>query len=212
MDEQEKRISLIQNSVLIILVIILASACFVLWNKKNEAERRAEEYKVLYDSLNDKIADSESYQSKYNEMISDMLSDAAAAEESGNLIKAVWHNAIWKKQDNETDKYTMSNGVFVSDFNDALSNLYADEAFAGKISELSNNQLHIINEMKNMVDPPEGFENAFKALESAYNSYINFTNVVIGCDGSLETFSNEFSEADEDFMQKYYAAEIYVKQ
>ena len=117
-----------------------------------------------------------------------------------------------KKQDNETDKYTMSNGVFVSDFNDALSNLYADEAFAGKISELSNNQLHIINEMKNMVDSPDGFENAFKALESAYNLYINFTNVVIGCDGSLETFSNEFSEADEDFMQKYYAAEIYVKQ
>ena len=59
-----------------------------------------------------------------------MLSGASDAESSANLIKQVWYNSIYEKQDDETDKYTKPDGYFVSDFNDALGNLYSDESFS----------------------------------------------------------------------------------
>lgn len=69
-----------------------------------------------------------------------MLDGAAKAENAGNLIKSVWYNAIYEERDTETDKYTMKNGEFVDDFNDALSNLFADGNFINSISEIELNQ------------------------------------------------------------------------
>ena len=36
-------------------------------------------------------------------------------------------------------------------------------------------------------------------------------NIVLNCDGSLESFSNEFGEADEKLIELYNGAELYVK-
>ena len=52
------------------------------------------------------------------------------------LIKNVWYNAIYEERNSETDQYTMKNGKFVDDFNDALSELFADENFSNSISEI----------------------------------------------------------------------------
>ena len=38
-----------------------------------------------------------------------------------------------------------------------------------------------------------------------------FSDIVIRCSGSLESFSNDFIEADEDLMQKYHSVELYIK-
>lgn len=78
-----------------------------------------------------------------------MLDGAAEAEESGNLIKQVWYNAIYKKEDEATDKYTKIKNSFVSDFNDALSNLFADSRFSKKISDIEDNQKTVNKLMKN---------------------------------------------------------------
>ena len=48
-----------------------------------------------------------------------MIDGAAKAENAGNLIKNVWYNAIYEERNSETDQYTMKNGKFVDDFNDA---------------------------------------------------------------------------------------------
>ena len=127
-----------------------------------------------------------------------------------NLIIKVWHNAIFNTADEETDKFTKKNGVFVTDFNDALNSLFSDEEFSKNLLSLSDNQKQIKDDMKKMLNPPEGYENAFKALENLYNSYITFSNIVLNCNGSLESFSNEFGAADEDLIQKYHAAELYI--
>jgi len=47
--------------------------------------------------------------------------------------------AIYEKRDDKTDKYTRPKGYFVSDFNDALGNLYADSSFSSKISSIEDN-------------------------------------------------------------------------
>ena len=44
-----------------------------------------------------------------------------------------------------------------------------------------------------------------------YNSYIKFTNVVLSGTGSLESYSNDFLDADNELDEKYHAVEIYVK-
>lgn len=83
-----------------------------------------------------------------------MLDGAAKAENAGNLIKSVWYNAIYEEQNSETDQYTMKNGKFVDDFNDALSELFADKNFSNSISEIKTNQSEIANLMKQLKEPP----------------------------------------------------------
>ncbi|MCR4677539.1 MAG: hypothetical protein K5679_02160 [Lachnospiraceae bacterium] len=223
--EEKRRL----NPIIPILSVLLAAAiglCIFLWMGKSKAEKLAEEYKTSYDNLveeNEKAKKAEEeakkeaakvakqYQEDYNALVADMLDDAVLAENLGNLIINVWNNAIFSKADEETDKYTKQNGKFVSDFNDALSNLWNDKELNEQVSALSDNQKDIKDRMKNMLNPPEGFESAFSALEAMYNSYISFTNIVLRCDGSLNSFSEDFSSADESLSQLFTAAELYVK-
>ena len=221
-------------AVLMVLLLSMIVLSVMMWTGKSKAEKEATEYKTSYENLLEENKEAEraakeekekaeqkekeiakqkadDYQVAYNTLVSYMLDDAVSAESIGNLIVKVWHNAIWSTADEETDKFTKKDGKFVTDFNDALRALFVDADFSKKCSDLAANQMRIKNEMKNMLTPPEGYENAFKALENMYNSYITFTNIVLDCNGSLESFSNDFGEADEDLIQKYHSAELYVK-
>ena len=196
--------------------------------EKEQAEANAAEYKSAYDSLveankeAEKAAEQEkaeaeraakAYQTAYNDLVSDMAYSAVLAEKMCNLALKVWHNAIWEIDDEESDPFTKKNGKFVSDFNDALHNLFADAAFDDNYSALSADQTKIKRNMKEMLNPPAGFENAFKALENMYNAYITFTNLILNyCEGSYQSFSDEFSNADDEIAKTYRAAELYIKQ
>ena len=179
-------------------ILIIGLIAVFIWQQKENAK------------MQEKLV-AETYQNNFNLLVSEMLNDAAVAENMGNLIINVWNNAIWEKTDSETDKFTMVNGKFVSDFNDALRNLFDDEEFSKNASTLSANQQQIKIDMKSMLTPPEGFENTFRALENMYNSYIAFTDIVLNCSGSLNSFSDEFSSADKKVLDAYNAAELYVK-
>lgn len=196
---------------LTILVIVLFVICIKFWVDRNNALRIADEYKTAFESAQEAKMTAEQYQTSYNQLVSNMLQDAVLAENIGNLTVKVWNNAIWQKRDADTDKFTMVNDQFVTDFNDALTNLASDESFSSDISILSENQQQTKALMKEMLDPPESYENAFKALEGMYNAYINLTNIVLSGNGSLESFSNEFSEADKELSEQYQAADLYVK-
>ncbi len=207
---------------LVFFLVLLSGLCFFFFLQMTAAEKRADEYKAAYEALVEeneiaKRAEEDTknkaavYQAEYNHLVSCMLDDAVLAENMGNLIVSVWHNAIWSMSDEETDQYTKVNGQFVSDFNHALRNLFNDEEYSKNSSLLSANQNQVRDKMKEMLHPPEGYENAFKALEELYNAYISFTNTVLRCDGSLESFSNDFGNADKAFNDYYHGAELYVK-
>lgn len=127
-----------------------------------------------------------------------MLNGAAKAETAGNLIKNVWYNAIYEERDNETDKYTMKNGIFVDDFNDALSRLFADESFINSISEIETNQYEVTDLMKRLKNPPKKYEEAYSVLMECYDNYLKMTRTVISPTGSLNTFSEDFNTYDND--------------
>ena len=139
-----------------------------------------------------------------------MLDGAAKAENSGNLIKSVWYNAIYEERNSETDKYTMKNGKFVDDFNDALSELFADENFSNSISEIETNQYEVANLMKQLKEPPKKYEEAYSVLKVYYDNYLKMTKIVISPTGSLNTFSEDFNTYDNNTVDSYEKMKLYL--
>lgn len=197
--------------IFLIVVALLVGICIKLSVDKAQAEKLVSEYKAIIKEQKEVEKSASEYQAAYNKLVFAMLDDAVLAESNGNVIIQVWQNAIWSKQDDATDKYTIVDGKFVSDFNDALSNLFNDDSFSANMAKLSANQQQIKSDMKEMVNSPEGYEEAYKALKDLYDSYLSFSNIVLNCNGSLNSFSDDFSEADKDILKKYYAAELYTK-
>ena len=140
-----------------------------------------------------------------------MITGGAEAEEAGNLIKAVWHNSIYEERDTKTDKYTRPNGYFEKDFNTALSNLFSDSDFISTISSIESNQDFVAGYMKDLKNPPEGYEEAYSAVKDCYDTYLSFTNLVTSPSGSLQTFSSNFNDLDSDFVTKYNALQLYLE-
>ena len=139
-----------------------------------------------------------------------MLSGASDAETCGNLIKQVWYNAIYEEKDNKTDKYTRPNGSFLSDFNDALENLFSDSSFRNQISNIADNQDIVNTLMKELRNPPDEYKDAYNAISDFYNAYISLTNCVTNPSGSLQTYSNTFNDTDTKTLNAYKAMELYL--
>ena len=218
---EKKRISpltivlLVITPILLLLVILLFIICLGLSASNIKITKQANDYKNAYDTLIEEQKEAErsaaEYQAKYNQLVSDILDNSVEIEKQGNLIVQVWNNAIYNKDDATTDKFTKVNGQFVSDFNDALNNLFNDQEFVDCISEITekNNQIRL--DMKDMTNPPEGYGDAYQALKEYYENYIDFYNTVINCEGSLNSFSDEFGETDSALAKKFNSVELYVK-
>lgn len=139
-----------------------------------------------------------------------MLDGAANAESAGNLIKSVWYNAIYEKRDAATDKYTLKDGKFVDDFNDALGNLFSDEEFRESISAIQSNQDEVVKLLKQLKNPPKKYEEAYAALKTYYDNYLALTKMVINPTGSLQSFSDEFNDADAATVHSYEKMKLYL--
>ena len=124
--------------------------------------------------------------------------------------KQVWYNAIYEKRDDKTDKYTRPKGYFVSDFNDALGNLYADSSFSSKISSIEDNQDTVNALMKKLKNPPDEYKDAYDAVSDLYDAYISLTNCATDPSGSLQTYSSTFNDADTNTLNAYKAMELYL--
>ena len=150
------------------------------------------------------------YQENYDTIVYFMVSSAADAEEYGNLIASVWYNAIYEERDSETDKYTRPNGYFVSDFNDALQNLFADEEFLDNLQSIETQASYVENLLPKLQNPPEEFTQAYNALVNSYNAYATLIDLVINPQGSLFSYQREFSDADSEAASALRVAMLYI--
>lgn len=150
------------------------------------------------------------YYSNMEKVSFTMLDGAAKAENAGNLIKNVWYNAIYEERNSETDQYTMKNGKFIDDFNDALSELFADENFSNSISEIETNQYEVANLMKQLKEPPKKYEEAYSVLKVYYDNYLKMTKIVTSPTGSLNTFSEDFNTYDNNTVDSYEKMKLYL--
>ena len=189
--EQKKQKKIHKSIIISIISIALIAVC------------------VLGFSISQKAKETE-YYSNMEYVSYTMLDGADKAESAGNLIKSVWYNAIYEEKDTETDKYTMKNGKFVDDFNDALSSLFADENFVNSISEIELNQSEVTDLMKKLKNPPKKYEEAYAVLVSYYDNYIKMTKSVISPTGSLQTFSDDFHTYDTDTVNSFEKMKLYL--
>ena len=192
-----KKIKMIIGIVVAVLIVGGITAVGVTQYQKKKA---AEEYAQRV----------EEYSSNLELATYTMLSGASDAESAANLIKQVWSNAIYKEEDDDTDKYTRPDGHFVSDFNEALGNLFVDSDFTSKISSIEDNQDTVSALMKQLKNPPEEYEDAYEAVSDLYDAYISLTNCATDPSGNLQTYSSTFSNADTEALNAYKAMELYL--
>lgn len=188
----------IMIGIIAVIVVMISAAVGVQVHKKNvaaEAQKRNEEYG------NTLILAAYS-----------MLSGASDAETCGNLIKQVWYNAIYKESDSKTDKYTRPKGYYVSDFNDALENLFSDSSFSSQLADIDDNKDTVNSLMKKLKNPPEDYKDAYNALSKLYDAYISLTNLATDPTGSLQTYSQNFNAADSEALNCYNALKMYLEE
>jgi hypothetical protein len=146
----------------------------------------------------------EDYQSVMSTFQLEVISGAAGAETVCNLTHSVWSNCIYEKDDPETDKYTKSyDSIFYSDFNTALSNLYADESFIEKIDSIKKNQETVKNTYKILKDYPDGYNEYYDICSEVYSLYKDFTALAVSPSGNLKSYTENFNTLDTDFMSAY---------
>ncbi|MCI9617912.1 MAG: hypothetical protein HFG31_07935 [Eubacterium sp.] len=206
-NRRSKKIIVIAITLLIAIIAVTAGITQYQM-KKNEEEVRIRKQQERAEE--EEKQRRREYSEKLQLVIGNMLSGAADAEDCCNLIRRVWSNAIYERDNDETDKYTKVKGSFVTDFNDALDNLYGDLDFQTKISDIKENQETVIYIMKELQNPQEEYKTAYKFLVQCYDAYLTFTNMAINPNGSLNTFSDDFDDADTEFLHCYDTMKIYL--
>lgn len=143
----------------------------------------------------------------YNEYIDDLekiqttaLTGGAEAEGLCNLTYRVWFNAIYEKNDGETDPYTRPSGNWVGDFNEAINNLYDASSTGEKVSTIAVNQSEVKELMKKLQNPPEGLEQCYDTVGDLHSAYKILTDLAISPAGNLTGFCDKSGSAVSDFM------------
>lgn len=178
---------------------------------QERAEEEAARIRLEKEAAEEAIRRSQEYEENLRLVVDIMLSGAVDAEECCNLTVQVWNNAIWEKEDDATNPYTKPERRFVTDFNDALYNLYADPEFCAKLDDIMENQRTVDSIVGVLKNPPEEYKAAYASLAECYEAYRTFTDMAVNPMGSLETFSAAFNEADTEFIRCYRGMQFYLQ-
>ncbi len=182
------------GKIVLAVVAVTALAAMCIFTVKDAQQRKAAAYQGELVQLAERI----------QEYAVDAY-EVAAAEES------VWRNSIYQQQDESTDPYTMENGVFLEDFNDALGNLYNDSVFATRLASVQTNQGSAAGSMSGLKDAPEGYEDVYQALKAYYDAYIRLTNLALNNVGyTYEEFNRELGELVRELNTCYLTIATYV--
>ena len=155
-------------------------------------------------------SDRAEYIASLNELRTQAIRGGSIAEKMCNLTKQVWYNTIYKERDSVTDKYTRSGGVFHDDFNTSLSLLYAEDNTATVISGLQANREVVDGIMADLQNPPAEFSACYEAADSLYDAYCGLLDLAISPSGSLKSYSENFSEYDDELLRYYNKLEALI--
>lgn len=199
------------TALVVIVVVLIAIAIGILCHQAKKVAEEAIRFSQEKEVEAENTRRSQEYAANLQLVTDTMLSGAVDAENCCNLIVEVWNNAIWEKEDDVTDRYTRPDGYFVEDFNEALDNLFADSEFCLQIDNIMENQRTVNSIVGQLKNPPEEYKSAYESLSEYYDAYLTFTNLAINPTGSLNTFSEDFSNADTEFIHCYHLMEFYLQ-
>lgn len=192
--------------IVIIAVLLIAAgvATFIILKKSDDNSKKGggdTKQSIEDDSKDEKTGSVDvvkQYKEDYKSTFNAMIDGAVEAEEFGHFYHDVWYNSIYKEDDEKTDKYTKDDsGEFYDDFNDALSQVYADYDQYQKLKSIEDNQSKVQGLMKKLINPPDECKEAYDAIKEMYDHYIELTNLVRSPQGySLQSYTEGFNNAD----------------
>ncbi len=144
-------------------------------------------------------AKTENYNIEICTAVDEIMEVSAEVETIGNQICSIWKNAIHDKNNEYTAKYTSG----AKDFSEALNNLFADEEFIGKIKYVRNKQTEIDTYLGKLRNPPHKFDDAYDEFKELYYAYADYTDFVISCKGSYNTYTEDFLKKSSALMKSY---------
>ena len=139
------------------------------------------------------------YDSDFCTAVLKIVESAADVEKIGNQVRSVWHDAIWEEDNEDTAKYTST----ANDFDEALDNLFADEEFVGKITEISEKQKEIDTYLARLKNPPHKYEDIYDKFKELYYSYYDYADFVISCNGSYNSYAEDVQKKSSTLMELY---------
>lgn len=196
--KHKKKILKIVILIIAIILALISVLVVVRDNQKKKVEQLEKEQALQL---------SQDYSENLSSAVLMMISGASDAEEAGNLIHDVWSDTIYDEYNPETSKYVSGH----SDFNDSLQALFDDSEFFEKLNDIKSNQETVKSLMKKLTNPPEEHAEAYSELKNFYDAYLELTNLVIDPTGSLQTFTNNFNDADTAAAKYYEAMRLYIE-
>lgn len=150
------------------------------------------------------------YQSNLKLATTTMLNGGSMAEDAGGLIHDVWYDTIYENDRASTRKYTMSSSYsFNDDFNTSLMKLMIDDDFSKTLDDIRGNQNSVRQYMKDLKNPPEGYEDAYNDLKTLYDWYTKLTEIAVNPSGNLNSYTSNYNEADQGFANAYKTMQMY---
>ena len=151
------------------------------------------------------------YQKELKELAERIQNYAEDAYDAAAVQASVWHNSIYQERDASTDPYTMEDGVFLEDFNDALGKLYGDSNFQSETAFIDSDRKNVAEGMSRLKDAPEGYEDAYEALKAYYDAYIQLTNLTLNSAGyTYSDFNSELGSLDRELDTCYLTVVAYI--
>ena len=89
--------------------------------------------------------------------------------------------------------------------------MFSDEEFQDKIASIKSNQDTVKELMQELTNPPAEYEEAYNTLKDYYDAYLELTNLAISPSGSLQSYTDDFNEADSNVLKYYNAMDVYIE-
>ncbi len=140
-----------------------------------------------------------------------MIMTASTSENILDTVGQIWYNAIYEKRSPATNPYTIKNGRFVKDFNDALSNYYISYSARGAIETIKTHQSDVQELMQELQDPPKKYQDTYETVKELYLAYQSLTNYAISPSGSLNTFAQNKIEKLERFSELFKKLQLEIQ-
>lgn len=151
------------------------------------------------------------YQEELKQLAERIQGYTEDAYDAAVVQASVWRNSIYQERDASTDPYTMEDGVFLEDFNDALGKLYENGEFQSKEAFIDSSRKSAAEGMSRLKDAPEGYEDAYGALKAYYDAYIRLTNLTLnGAGYTYSDFNSELGDLDRELDTCYLTLVVYI--
>ena len=150
------------------------------------------------------------YQVTYDKAFKSIQEVCVESESSSNKMLKIWHNSIYKVDDEETNEFTKNeNGIFYTDFNDALGKYYESNEYL-KYYEKAKSSLDDASLLiKKLNKPTDKFEKAFDALLDYYAHSKDFYNLAFNMQGSYNSCSEKYNQLENEYNDIFQKAMAY---